>query len=119
MDIVGASPLHRFGMTAMNAARSGFDCSWREMMESMAIAACMFDTRGHIIWYNAAAAQLWGRHPDPERELQILRMLVKGKGLNGIASDLAISNKSAPGAELLNVCTVRWSEKNAWPRLQY
>ncbi len=29
-----------------------------------------------------------------ERELQILRMLVKGKGLNEIASDLAISNKT-------------------------
>ncbi len=52
----------------MNTARSGFDCSWRDMMEVMPIAACMFDTLGHIIWYNAAAAQLWGRHPDPERD---------------------------------------------------
>lgn len=52
----------------MHTSSSGFDCSWRDMMEFMPIAACMFDPDGRIIWYNAAAAQLWGRHPDPERD---------------------------------------------------
>lgn len=52
----------------MNTPSSGFDCSWRDMMEFMPIAACLFDVEGRILWYNAAAAQLWGRHPDPERD---------------------------------------------------
>lgn len=55
-------------MTHMNIPSSGFDCSWRDMMEFMPIAACLFDAEGRILWYNAAAVQLWGRHPDPERD---------------------------------------------------
>ena len=52
----------------MNSSMSGIDYSFRELMESISIPAYMFDREGQIVWYNTAAVQLWGRHPDPERD---------------------------------------------------
>lgn len=52
----------------MDNALPGFDYSWRALMESMPVAACMYDPEGHIFWYNSAAVRLWGRHPDPRRD---------------------------------------------------
>lgn len=52
----------------MDSALPGFDYSWRALMESMPVAACMYDVDGQIFWYNSAAVRLWGRHPDPGRD---------------------------------------------------
>ncbi|RZJ57743.1 MAG: PAS domain S-box protein, partial [Flavobacterium sp.] len=74
------------GITEGNGKSPLFNFN-QELFEGLPVAVYVCDTNGKIIFYNEAAAELWGRKPDPENDLWCGSWKIYK--LNGEAMDFA------------------------------
>ena len=62
---VGASDINDFAATLAGLVSSGQNESvWHDLVNALPAAVYITDARGRIIFYNEAAATLWGCHPE-------------------------------------------------------